>query len=636
MIDFIGVRKQYGPRILLRNASFRVGLGDRLGIVGPNGAGKSTLFGMINGSVSVDGGSIQMPNGLRIGHLRQTLEGEGDETLLDFALRADPRIERLHEEIHRLETTLPADPAERANRLARIGTLQTEYEHLGGYKLQSKVEAGLSGLGFPTSDFDRPFRSFSGGWRMRAELARVLAGDPELLLLDEPSNYLDLPAVEWLKRQLDVFQGTLMLISHDRYLLRTLARAILEVSGGETTRYSAGYDEYLEERAARFEQRMAAWRSQERKRDQMQRFIDRFRAKSSLATRVQSRVKLLDKLERLPEPEEEAAMTLVRIPEPPHSGTETLRLEGLTFGYNPEKPLIRSLDLRITRGEKIAVVGYNGMGKTTLVRLMAGALEAQTGRRIVGHQVVIGYQSQEFAETLPPEKRAYDVVRAAAGGRMIDRDVRTLLGSFGFGGEAADKPVHVLSGGEKIRLAFARIFANPPNFLLLDEPTTHLDLDAREALENAIEEFTGTVVLVSHDVTFTRNVAKSVLEVGPKGVRFFPGGYDYYLEKTSAEKSAPPASVGDSSAVPDGRERNRQRNELKKQTRQLERAVADAEKRIQEIESEQQQLAERLATVTGRDAADIGTRLAALHDELEQTMAKWEEDGRRLEEARAP
>ncbi|MCU0857793.1 MAG: ABC-F family ATP-binding cassette domain-containing protein [Pontiellaceae bacterium] len=539
MIDFIQVSKRFGTQEVLDHVSFRVNAGEHVGVVGPNGAGKSTVFSLISGELSSDGGEISLPKNVRLGHLHQQLHAYAQEgSLLDYTCNAIPELKPMVAEIHQIEhNLLTASGEEQARLLQRLGDLQHGFEHLGGYDLKARAEAALSGLGFKESEFANPFRSFSGGWQMRAELVRTLIARPDILLLDEPSNYLDLPAVEWLQRFLRGFEGTMLLISHDRYLLETLTDRTLEVCGGSAVKYSGGYTYYIREREQRHMQQEAAYRNYMEQKEHLESFISRFRAQATKAAQVQSRIKMLEKMEVVKAPVAPPNFSKLRIPPPPHCGAHIMSVENLNFSYDGKRWILRDVNLEIGHGQKIALVGFNGMGKTTLLRLLAGALTPQAGTRREGHKVVLGYQSQDFAETMPPDQSLLTIVRNA-NSAVPERDVRGLLGSFGFSGDAVNKPSGVLSGGEKIRLAFARIFINPPNFLLLDEPTTNLDIHGREALEKAVRNYEGTVCFVSHDIAFVRGAADRIVSVADGSVTSYPGGYDYYLEKTAARDSA--------------------------------------------------------------------------------------------------
>jgi ATP-binding cassette, subfamily F, member 3 len=636
MIEFQGVSKSYGSQDVLVDAVFRVMPGERVGIVGPNGAGKSTIFALIEGVAAPDRGVIVLPKHVRLGHLRQQLNAHAvDTSLLGYTERAIPKVEALGDEMEDLEAVLQgAAEGERTRLLDRLGRLQTEFEHLGGYELRTRAEKALGGLGFAEAGFGRPFRTFSGGWQMRAELARTLIGQPDILLLDEPSNYLDLPAVEWLQRYLREFPGTLLLISHDRYLLESLTAVTLEIERGRVTRYAGNFAYYVREREGRRARQAAAHKNQQRKRQQVERFVERFRAKNTKASQVQSRLKMLEKMEEVTAPEGGPDPTRIRIAPPPHCGAEVANLEGVGHSYDGEGWVLRGVDLAIQRGEKIALVGYNGMGKTTLLRILAGALVPREGRRRLGHQVVVGYQSQEFAETMPPAKSAYEIVRAAAPGAS-ERDVRSLLGSFGFSGPQVDKPCDVLSGGEKIRLAFARIFIRPPNFLILDEPTTHLDIHGRRALEAALRDYAGTLCLVSHDIAFVRAVAERVIAMAPPGIVRYAGGYEYYCEKSAAASggaASSPATPVPAAGGGKARRPARARRGDRQQELALRRAVRQAEQAVAALEEEQATLLAELVGGDGVDYAAVHRRLAVLQAELARHMQVWEQAMAALEE----
>jgi ATP-binding cassette subfamily F protein 3 len=654
MIEFRQVSKRYGKQIVLNAVTFRVNAGERAGFVGPNGAGKSTVFGLVAGEMEADAGNVELAKDIRMGYLRQQILTDDTATPLHaYVERAAPDLDTIHAEIHLLEEELRQEPdsAARHRTLRRVGELQTIFEHRGGYDIAARAAATLCGLGFPASELDRPLGEFSGGWQMRAELARSLVADPDLLLLDEPSNYLDLPAVEWLRGFLDEYRGTLALISHDRYLLNALTEVIYEVAGGAVTRYAGNFAWYQQERVRRRDQVQAIQRNQQVKREKIERFIERFHAKNTKATQVQSRVKMLERMEEkaVKLPEIAVGMGQICLAAPPPCGAEVLRLERVSFRYDEKGPwVLRELDLTINQGEKLAIVGSNGMGKTTLLRLLAGQLQPIAGKRVLGYKVIAGYQSQESAETMDPGCTAIETLREMAADAS-EREIRTLLGGFGFSGEAALKFVSVLSGGEKIRLAFARLLIRPPNLLLLDEPTTHLDIESREALQDALSAYPGTVLLVSHDVEFVRAVAGGVIAMTPAGVTRYVGGYDYYKEKIAQQQQqqkqrqvpvapAPMPTPGAEKAAADSkaarRERAQQRQARRELTKELDRRINKAEKKIAEIETERVKLFTQLAApeTSAEDRAAAGRRLKNIEFELGQVMHGWEEDSLRREE----
>lgn len=640
MIEFKAVSKHYGPQDVLQEADLRILPGNRIGVVGPNGAGKSTLFNLITGASTPDKGEVITQSGLRMGYLRQVLNNQDVQTpVAEYVADAIPELRKLEERLHRLEHDLQEQPdhQDRDRWLRELGHVQTRFEELGGYTLRTQADAALGGLGFAADALERPLSAFSGGWQMRAELARVLIGNPDLLLLDEPSNYLDLPAVEWLQRFLRSFQGTLVLISHDRYLLNTLTTDTLEINAGRCTAYSGSYDMYMQTRVLRHEQMLAQKKNQDQKRKQVERFIERFRAKNTKATQVQSRIKMLEKMESVELPDELMTRGRIRIAAPPHCGTEVMRLENAGLTYDGDNWVLRGVNMSVQRGEKTALVGLNGLGKTTLLRMLAGSLPLSEGRRVVGHKVVPGYQTQDFAESMPAEQTAFQIIKATAPD-IHEQQIRTLLGGFGFSGDAIEKTVGVLSGGEKIRLAFARLLIKPPNFLILDEPTTHLDIHAREALEDALMSYEGTLYFVSHDVEFVERVATNIIAMTPPGITRYPGDYAYYKEKSSgaAEASTAPRTQDVDQPQPLRKEQKRARAEYIRETsarrRKLEKRMRDAEARIERLEAEQADLVENMdAGDRSLSFAEINQRLSYLPAQIEESTRIWEEAALEME-----
>ena len=661
MLDFKGISVHYGHQDVLTDVTFRVNKGDRVGVVGPNGSGKSTLFKIVLGEMSTDTGELVIECDPRIGFTRQNPEPDTpEETLLEYSLRGIPGLSEMEAEMAELEADL-TDPV----KMKRYGELQTKFEHLGGYDIETRVKIALGGLGFSTDEFEKPFKSFSGGWRMRAELSRVLASKPDLLLLDEPSNYLDLPAVDWLQKFLKAYDGTLMLISHDRYLLRTLTDIIVEVDAGTATRYEGGLDYYLREREVRYEHLKAAKENQDHHREQLQRFVDRFRAQATKAAQAQSRQKLIDKIDeaRIVLPKRYTQSGRLRLAEPPPSGIEMFRCENLGFAYGKQakaggegeewKFVFRNLAFNVTRGDKVALIGYNGLGKTTLMRLMAGTREPTEGKAVIGHNVVPGYLSQEFAETIPPDLTVYRVAKNAwdAHGGGPEKVFRNQLGAFGFDENDVEKPSGVLSGGEKIRLAFLRLFLSAPNLLLLDEPTTHLDLDGRRLLQDALQKYSGTIFLVSHDIDFVRAVATSVLEITREGIRQYPGGYDYYCEKKEEKAKAKDqgeqrnafahcstsTSDCDSSTKLTSKELRKQRAEARAKVaprvKELKKRMSEAEQKLDELQKELDAASAELFNPTPTtDFAEANRKVRTLQFEIDRYTADWEEAATELEQ----
>lgn len=643
MIDFQHVSKQFGTQFVLDDVSFRIHPGERIGIAGPNGAGKSTLCALITGDLSPDKGEIAIPKSLRLGHLRQQLRPDQvSDTLLDYAENAIPEVHAMSREIHELEAAMPAlGDVEQERALKRIGQLQTDFEHLGGYTLRHRAQAILCGLGFAVEAFDKPFRQFSGGWQMRAELSRVLLADPDILILDEPTNFLDVPAVEWLRGYLQAFRGTLLLIAHDRYLLNALTEATLEVAGAKATRYPGNYDRYIEARRQRYDQLAAAKENVDRKREQLERFVERFKSKASKATQAQSKMKQLEKLEEIVLPEEIIHPPHIRLPPPPHCGAEVVRVEDAGVTYDNRRWVLRHLNFRLERGDKAALIGLNGMGKTTLLRTIAGKLRLNEGRTVLGHQVEVGYFSQDFVDTLNPANTVFATARQA-NPDVPEKDLRSILGSFRFSGDAVEKLVDVLSGGEKSRLALLRLLLRPANFLILDEPTSHLDIASREALERALREYGGTLLLVSHDIEFVRRVATTIFTLTPeRGLTRYYGDYDYYRTKAAAESAnaedvAESAAAETPSAAEEKKNRKREeaqrRNELYKKRRPLEEKVAAAEKQVETLSAEQAELVRQMEeSVPETDYAAASRRLGEIQFALREAEEAWEQAALELE-----
>lgn len=667
MIQFTQVSKAFGTQQVIQEATFTIHPGERVGVVGPNGAGKSTLFEMLSGNVVPDKGDVSYPSSLRLGYVHQQVHDvPAGISLINYTENALPELNVMHDEMSRLEHALTGATGDEQTRiLNRLGNLQTEFEHLGGYELRNRAEATLSGLGFAVSRFDDPFASFSGGWKIRSELARILVSRPDVLLLDEPTNYLDVPAVEWLRDYLKNYPGTLLLISHDRYLLNSLTSVTLEVMGGRVTRYPGNYAQYVQDRESRHDQLIAQKRNLDRRKEQLERFVDRFKAKATKAAQAQSRQKMLDKLEDVDIPQITVKPPRIILPLPPRSGQEVVRLEKACYSYDGKTKVLDNVDLHLDRGEKAAFVGLNGMGKTTLLRLIAGQMPLGSGKLVIGHNVTIGYQSQDYAETMDPQRTVYETVRAVSTDRS-EGELRSMLGGFGFPGDAIEKQVQVLSGGEKVRLALARLLLRPNNFLLLDEPTTHLDIYAREALEDALRNYQGTLCLVSHDITFVRNLATTIFALTPGAVTRFFGNYDYYRQKLAEQdaaekqqaavaaaaaaqaKSATLAkavnsgatSVADPAlaAAPTLNRRDRKREEAQvraffsKDRRRWEEAVALQEGTITALEEEQNGLYEALAKAEpGTDFEALNKRLTDIKREMDNAAWAWEEASRALD-----
>lgn len=640
MIDFNNIEVNFADKTILDSVCFRINSSERVGLVGPNGAGKSTIFNIVTGDLTPSKGEVVIPKRMRIGYLKQQLANTDLTTsLLDYTADAIAELTTIAAEIDAIEALLAdnnSDTTTRESALNRMGHLQTEFEHLGGYRLRPEAEAALCSLGFAPEALQKPLSSFSGGWQMRAALAKTLISDPDILLLDEPSNYLDIPAVEWLCKFLRSFQGTLLLISHDRFLLDKLTNVTLELNAGQVTRYNGNYSYYRIERESRKLALDAAQKNIDKKRKDLERNIDRFRAKSSKAAQAQAWVKQLEKINDVNVIADDLSYRgAIRFPEPPPCGTEAVRFEDVDFGYTPERKVIQNGNLQIDCGEKAAFIGFNGMGKSTLLKLITGNLTPQKGVVVLGHNIIVGYQAQEFADLLPPEMSVFDVVRAACSREFPVATLPSVIGSFGFSGSDQNKLCKVLSGGEKIRLCFCRIFVNPPNLLILDEPTTHLDIAAREMLQKMLKSYKGTVCFVSHDIEFVRGAAGLIFAVRPDGVRKYYGNYDYYLEKVAQEQQLESSEKGSiveqrkSVENVDSKERRRERAKLRQQSapkrKKLEKEVADLERSLEEHEERKGLIIEEMSNNSSIDFAAKNRELATLDSEIDRITQEWEQ-----------
>jgi ATP-binding cassette subfamily F protein 3 len=550
MLSLAGVSKRYGSQVVLDEVSWSVPDGARVGLTGPNGAGKSTLLRILAGELESDGGTIALPRGARVGHLPQHILGLGGESVLGHALAAFADLHALQERRADLEHQLATvDPQreEYAAIMDRYLAVCEEWDHRGRYDLESETEAVLHGLGFTDADLARDLAELSGGWQMRAALAQLLLRRPDVLLLDEPTNYLDLEARTWLEEFLAAYPGTLIMVAHDRYFLDVAVDHIAEVLHGKVTDYPMNYSRYLDERETRLEQARIAYETQKEEIERIEAFISRFRYQASKAALVQSRVKQLERLERLPPPDGHERTLKIRLPEAPRGGRVTLALEGARQRYG-EREVYGGIDVTIERGTRVALVGPNGAGKTTLLKMLAGVLPLDGGTRTVGYNVRIGYFAQDHAGALDMSRSALGEVMSVATMETAPH-VRGLLGAFLFSGDAVEKRVGVLSGGERSRLALAKLLLEPMNCLLLDEPTNHLDLTAKEILLDALLAYRGSIVIVAHDRYILDRLPSQVIEVGHgRAVRYLGNYEDYLRQKAAAEEAAAAAAARPSTA----------------------------------------------------------------------------------------
>jgi ATPase subunit of ABC transporter with duplicated ATPase domains len=539
VIAFTRVCKQYGRQVLFVEASFQLNPGEKVGLVGPNGAGKTTLFRMIVGEEAPDEGEVSVPRKLTIGYFRQDVEEMAGRSVLDEAIAGSGRLGDLHHELEALQHAMtdPARADEMDRILARFGEVQEEYDHKGGYALEAQAREVLHGLGFDDQRIEGDVGALSGGWKMRVAMARVLLGRPDVLLMDEPTNHLDIESILWLEGFLKSYPGALFMTSHDREFMNRVVTRIAEIDDGEIVAYSGNYDFYERERALREANREAAYARQQAMLAKEQRFIERFSAHAAKAAQVQSRVKALEKIERIELPKKRQVVRF-DFRRPPRSGEEVVALEAVSKRYGT-RVVHDGLSMVIRRGERWCVMGKNGAGKTTLLRMVAGVLPPDSGRVKLGASLKMGYFAQQALDLLDPDLTVWEQIQSDFPHESVGA-LRNLLGAFQFSGDDIDKRVRSLSGGERSRLVMARMLYDPPNFLVLDEPTNHLDLATKEMLVEALREFEGTMLFVSHDRTFLRGLGNRVLELGGEtGVEtephLYPGTYVEYVARAGHE-----------------------------------------------------------------------------------------------------
>jgi len=537
MIHLSNISKQHGSQILFRDASFQILPGSRSGLVGPNGAGKTTIFRIITGEEEADSGDISCAKRTTVGYFSQDVGEMSGRSALEEVMAGSAKTVSLAEELKEMEAAMcePQSDDEMAALLERYGVAQEEFEHRGGYDLDTRAQTVLTGLGIGPDRFNHPVESFSGGWKMRIALAKLLTLKPDVLLLDEPTNHLDVESIVWLEEWLaDDFDGALLMTSHDRDFMNRIVTRIVEVANKTVTTYGGNYDYYEREREIRFEQLIASHKRQQEMLAKEEDFIARFAARASHAAQVQSRVKKIEKIERIEIPAEERVVRF-DFAEPPRSGDDVVVMDELAKQWPlPDggiKPVFSGVSGIIRRQDKVAVVGVNGAGKSTFLKVLAGQTEPTAGTFSLGANVELGYFSQHAMDVLDPKRTVFETVQDAV--PLANRGVITnLLGAFLFSGDSVDKKIENLSGGEKSRVVLATLLARPINFLVLDEPTNHLDIRSREMLLNALKNFTGTVVLVSHDRHFLRLLVDRVIEVDHGEMRAYEGNYEYYLEKS--------------------------------------------------------------------------------------------------------
>jgi ATP-binding cassette, subfamily F, member 3 len=643
MISLNSISKQYNGKYLFRDVSLRIGDDERVAIVGPNGAGKSTLMKIITGNVETDSGEIASSRSNTVGYLPQDGVSHSGKSLFDETAMAfddiialHERVDALSDEITRATAEGPADAPATLKLIEELGEIQHVLEHREGYNIQARIAQVLSGLGFHEKDFSRNTEEFSGGWQMRIALAKLLLREPTILLLDEPTNHLDLESLEWVEEYLKNYEHSIVIISHDRRFLDNLTRRTIEITMGKLTEYSGNYSFYLDEKALRNEQLRAQYDNQQQQIRQTRQFIDRFRYKATKARQVQSRVKLLDKMELVEIEDEEGGISF-DFPAPPQPGRMLMELTGIRKSYG-DLLVFDGLDLSVERGDRIAFLGVNGAGKSTLARIIAGTESFQEGTRKPGHNLQVAYYAQNQAEELNPLKTVLQTLDDVAVGEIRKR-LRTLLGCFMFSGDDVNKLVSVLSGGEKSRLALARMLLTPSNLLILDEPTNHLDMRSKTVLQDALSRYEGSFVIVSHDRDFLEPLVNKCIDFHDGKPRETLGTVSDYLRKRATEIEEEQKRLGPSgraiqkrSAVHSDRDRKREeaerRQELYKRLKPLRNKVHKVEQRIETLENEKAGIERQLGLEeTYKDEAiirDLNQRYPEVQKLLADEYREWE------------
>ena len=634
MLSLVNITFFLGSRSLFSNLNLQVVKGDRVGLIGPNGAGKTTLLRLISGKFKPEEGTVELQSGATVGFLEQdVLEVSLNMTVRELAMQAFTEVLALEKKLdfigHELATRTDYESAAYMKLLEDLEKTQQRFFLLDGDRIESKASEVLAGLGFAESAQKEPIENFSGGWRMRVLLAQLLLKKPDVLLLDEPTNHLDIDTIEWLQKYLSAYDGAVIIVSHDRYFIDRMVNRIAELRNSRIYSYTGNYEKYLVQREEMIELQQNAYDNQQKKIATTERFIERFKAKATKAKQAQSRVKQLEKLERVEAPESDSASVSFKFPNPPRAGNVIMGIESLKKDYDGMTVFTSGQDLHINRGDKIALIGPNGSGKSTLARILDG-IEPFAGKRTIGHNVLTGFFAQHLAEVLSTDITILESMDEVAKTADSRRMIRTLLGNFLFTGDDVFKPIKVLSGGERSRVALARTLLEPVNFMVLDEPTNHLDIASKDVLVQALKSWEGTLLVVSHDRHFIEQFATKVWRTGNGRVEEYDGGFDYYLWKTQSE-----------SAVSAELAKEPSRSEKKKETPPTENRkpitenvvqktdngeLKKLEKRISDLEKDKARMEAELADPMVYSLPDYPHKVKAYKDvetELERVTDRW-------------
>lgn len=651
MISVEGLKVEFNATPLFEDVSYVINKKDRIALVGKNGAGKSTMLKILAGLQHPTAGTVSIPRECTIGYLPQVMVLSDERTVMQEAELAFEHIFEMQADIERMNQEL-ADRTDYESEdyqklIDRFTHENDRFLMMGGTNYQAEIERTLQGLGFSRTDFDRPTSEFSGGWRMRIELAKLLLRRPDVLLLDEPTNHLDIESIQWLENFLATRANAVVLVSHDRAFLNNVTTRTIEISCGRIYDYKVKYDEFVVLRKERREQQLRAYENQQKQIEDTEAFIERFRYKATKAVQVQSRIKQLEKIERIEVDEEDNSALRLKFVCSSRSGNYPVICEDVAKAYG-DHVVFHDVNLTINRGEKVAFVGKNGEGKSTLVKCIMGEISDYTGKLTLGHNVQIGYFAQNQAQLLDGELTVFDTIDRVAMGD-IRLKIRDILGAFMFGGEASDKKVKVLSGGERTRLAMIKLLLEPVNFLILDEPTNHLDMRSKDVLKEAIRDFDGTVILVSHDRDFLDGLATKVYEFGGGVVKEHLGGIYDFLKKKQIENlnelqkspslsesptGAKKPSAAEAPQASAGRLSYEEQKELNKRLKKLERRVADCEAEIEQTEAAIAILEEKMATPEGASDMSLYEQHQKLKQQLDRVMEEWDAVSTELEEAK--
>ncbi|MBQ4462594.1 MAG: ABC-F family ATP-binding cassette domain-containing protein [Bacteroidaceae bacterium] len=648
MISVENLEVEFAARPLFQNVSYVINNKDRIALVGKNGAGKSTMLKILAGLQLPTGGVVSVPKDTTIGYLPQVMVLSDEHTVIEEAEQAFAHISEMQARLEKMNNEMAERTDYESESYAKLVETftheQERFQMMGGMNYRAEMERTLIGLGFQRSDFDRPTSEFSGGWRMRIELAKLLLRKPDVLLLDEPTNHLDIESIQWLENFLATRANAVVLVSHDRAFINNVTTRTLEISCGRIYDYKVKYDEYVQMRAERREQQLRAYENQQKEIAEINDFIERFRYKATKAVQVQSRIKQLEKIIPIEVDEVDNSSLHLKFPAASRSGDYPLICEDVAKAYGDHQ-VFSDVNFRIKRGEKVAFVGKNGEGKSTLVKCVMGEIPFD-GHLTVGHNVQLGYFAQNQAQLLDGEITVFDTIDRVAKGDIRTK-IRDILGAFMFGGEASDKKVKVLSGGERSRLAMIKLLLEPVNFLILDEPTNHLDMRSKDVLKEAIKEFDGTVIVVSHDREFLDGLVDKVYEFGGGKVREHLGGiYDFLqhknidslqqLEKnTTLAQATGTAATSSASAQPsEGKLSYEEQKAQAKVLRKLERAVEDAEKLIEKLETELADIEAKMSTPEGAADMQLCAQYGELKNKVDAAVEQWEKASEELEEAK--